>query len=175
MVDRIQDHIYDLLAADARLLNGGFASVQRVYNGDAEVGGQINLFDWALEDDSKEARPGVYFGLRNAQASDRLESTVVSNMGLVQQRIAVIPIAIVCEVPSRKDAKNQRRQIAANVRAILTDSANVVQDNYWWLLRELSSTFRFRNSGGGNLGTIESTVVISFEASYAYIAGQVTV
>lgn len=173
MIDRIAEHMLDLLENDSRMLTGGFSSVRRISDDtDTPVAGVINLFDYAFEDDSKEARPAVYFGTRNAQGTERDEFEAVSAGKLVNYRVAVVPL-LVCCIGSRNTARSQRRQIVANIRAILTDVGNVVQDEFWYLLKEKVDTGGFRNSGGGNRGNNESRVLLNFEASYKYVAGTV--
>lgn len=175
MLDRIVEHVFDLLENDSRMLTGGFPAITRVSDDtDTPVAGNINLFEYAFEDDSKEARPAVYFGTRNAQGTDRDEFEAVAAGRLVNYRIAVVPL-LVCCVGARGAARTQRRQIVANIRAVLTDVENVVQDNFWYLLKEKVDTGGFRNSGGGNRGNNESRILLNFEISYKYVAGTVIV
>jgi len=173
MLDRIVEHMFDLLENDPRILTGGFPGVTRVKDDtDTPVGGNVNIYDYALEDDSVGARPSIYFGTRLAQGTDRRAFDTVSSMSLANHRVAVVPIVICC-VGTRGEARQQRRQLVANVRAILTDFDSIVQDAYWYLLQEMVDTGGFKNSGGGNRGTNEARILLNFEASYVYVAGSV--
>lgn len=175
MFDRIVEHILDLLENDSRMLAGGFSAVTRVADDtDDPVAGTINLFEFALEDDSIGARPGVYVGSRNSQGNDRQEFSTVSARNLVHRRIASVPL-VVCCVGARGTARAERRQIVANIRAVLSDPENVVQDDFWYLLKEATDMPAFRNSGGGSRGNNEARTVMWWEASYTYVAGTVVV
>jgi hypothetical protein len=173
MLDRIYEHAFDLLEADSRL-SVGFGGVKRIQEGVEPLAGYVNIFDWALEDDSKEARPAIYAGVRNAQGADRQEFEVIAD-SLVDYRNALLSIVVVCLDKDRKTAKDARKQLVANVRAILSSFDNIVQAGYWYRLKETQSFSSFKSAGGGVLGNNEAMTILQFEASYKKAGGEVVV
>lgn len=162
MIETITEHLFDLLAADSRLVQSGtswgsaFGGVTREMHGDAPKAGFVNLFDRPFVKDSTEARPAVYMGEEGFELSLEEESPAISSGRRVAYMLLKMILVVVADDPSLYNARKMRNQLLHNVQMILMDHR--VETNYWYDLE-----FQGNRAGGdmriaGNLSSTGSPI-----------------
>lgn len=148
MLDLIETHIMDLLAASATLYAGGTAyaagwsGVKRPDNGtDVATAGYVNVYDGAFEPAGQDHRPAIYLGSEKMEASDSLDFAVCASGQYQEYRKAIVPLVVVAQAASKLAARRQRNQLRYNVELIMM--SHIMESGYWWQLE------RPGQSGGG--------------------------
>jgi hypothetical protein len=143
MMTWIRRHVFDLLSADSRLLLGGnayapngagvaaWSGVQRIERGGAPAAGAVNLYETSYEKDSSDHRPAIYCGSRALGASSRRDLQAMSS-GLVEYRIAILPLIVVSHQPAKLTAQAEADQLTANVLLVLYGHQQ--ESGYWYEL-----------------------------------------
>lgn len=138
LIERISQHLLDLLQADNRLFEGGnayptgWAGVTREEFAVPPVANKVNLFDKPFAPDSGEHRPAVYVGSRAMEASDSLDFVTISSGNRLEYRVLIVPLIVCVQADTEFSARKQRNQLRRNVRAILFDHLRA--DGYWYQL-----------------------------------------
>lgn len=138
MIERISQHILDILEADARLIAGGNAyaagwtGTSREENDETPAAGLVNLFDKSHDPDGDGHRPAIYVGTRGLEASDALDFPTCSQGGRTEFRVMLIPLILCVQATTKRGARQQRNQLRHNVKAILLD--NILADGHWYEL-----------------------------------------
>src|SRR5579871_5476696 len=149
MLDRIQTHLWDLLQGDARLYAGGTAyapgwtGVKRPDKPlnpnvpEPATPGWVNLFDESYDNDGSAHRPGVYYGTRAVQATDREEFQTLGGNPGTRYKLAVIPLILEVQDTTKYKARKQRDQLRNNILRILL--SHQIESGYWYLLEVLGA------------------------------------
>lgn len=180
MLDTVITHVLDVLVADPRLIRGGptwplgFNGVTRIANGDEAQQDCVNIFDVPFLQDSDDARPGVYAGYTNEEATDELDFPSVTN-NRIEYRTITLPLVVVARGATRLEASKKRKQLRANILYILLD--HPIESGYWYFQNVPGSGgTKQRNwtyaTGGGVTGLVESGCVIPVVLRYSFSQGQ---
>lgn len=182
MIERISEHILDLLEADSRLIQGGnsfadgWPGVMRESEGDTSQLGFVNLFDKCYDQDGTKHRAAIYVGTHGWEATDSEDFPTCSSGARIEYRALLIPLIICCMAPSKRESRQQRNQLRFNVKQILL--SNVLADGYWYELtvpgqsgggaaREAVWTTA---SGGGSQQMAESIGTVPVRVRYSWSA-----
>lgn len=146
MINRLIKRVFDILQADARLVQSGtaygtigqpaFSGVVRVSAQQEPIVDHVNLIETPLIPDARTSRPAIYRGMKNVEAMDRLDPDMkitVHPSGFLQYRYLIVPLVIVAASNAGQlDADSKRNQLLANVEQILI--SHLQDDGYWWYL-----------------------------------------
>jgi len=192
MIERIEEHVVDLLYQNPVLLCAGgtsyapgWAGVTRemtaqvidktgvvVTGGVVPSPGYVNLFDRVYTKDNENARPGIYMGGTGYEASDEEDFPVISGGQFVEYRILRIQLMITVTDQDQYVARKKRAQLRYNVRGILRKY--LLMSTYWWQLRmpgrrgggDMSERHWMSATGGGSQGIVEAYVTMPVAAHY---------
>lgn len=179
MIASARKHVFDLLAADARLYRSGPAwgtpwlGVKRIENGDKPAQNYVNLFDDVAEADSTDFRPAVYAGMPGMEATDALDFPYIDGY-YAESRVATLPLVIIANGTTKKAARQQRDQLLSNIRYILLE--HPVETGYWWAMEtggpgQEKMLLRMSATGGGAQGTATAQVVLPVCIKYSFQRG----
>lgn len=139
MIEIICTHILDLLQIPAVFAGGNaYTAGWAGYSRNSPQQGYVNLLDRVYEEEDTTFRPAVYVGSRTEEADDQIDFVTCSGGSpggspIVEYRRLTVPLLIsVRSKIGMKDARNQRNQLRANIRAILW--SHRIEPGYWYLL-----------------------------------------
>jgi hypothetical protein len=152
-VAMIRKHVYDLLAADGRLLLGGqsyapngigvgaWGSAQRNERGGVPAAGVVNLYETGFEKDGTDHRPAIYCGSRGFGSSSRRDAQAMSG-GVIEYRSCILPLLAVSHQLEKLTAVAEADQLAANMLLVLYGHQQ--ETGFWYELTMPGDV------GGGN-------------------------
>ncbi len=178
MIYAIETHMLDVLQADATLYAGGsawpagwFGSV-RTSEAAAPQAGWVNLFDGSYEPAGGDHRPAVYLGTEQIEAYDRLEQPTIAQGAWQELRIATIVLVVAAAAPSKQQARQQRDQLRANIRAIL--NRHIAEPGYWYDARmgegggQMQEQLRVTAVGSGAQRIAEASAILPVTVRYVW-------
>lgn len=182
MIEKIRNHLVDIIAADARIYRSGnsyataFLGVKRPEAGDTPAANFVNLFDGTYEPDGDDARPAIYCGVASNDCTDELDFNVCSG-GRVEFRIVKVPLVIVAHAQTKRVARQMRSQLRANLVYILMD--HFIEAGYWWQMNvpgnqgggDVRQVNSLSETGGNNQGVVVAHAIVPVVAHYSIMAG----
>lgn len=180
MWHRIRKHVFDLLQADTKLIQGGasyaagWTGVKRIRAGDTPTVNYVNLYDTPYREGVGSARPAIYAGTIGNAITDTLEYPTVSAASVFTEfRKCKIPLIIAAQSPKMHDAMDQCEQLVANVHSILLGHIGA-ETGYWYMAQvegdrgggDARIIARISSTGQGEVGVSEEQVVFPLVVHY---------
>lgn len=171
MIDRIQNRILSLLAADSVNAGGtayvaGWTGIKSVWQGDNNTSGYVNLH--IGREKQEPNRPAVYMGTKQFQYQDAVYQEAVNSVGIQFRRLAQ-PLVVVCkDATGLQGSQKQTEQLMQNVAGILMKKANRVQSGYWMCLTVKGKRLTESATGSGSSDAAEARGIVEIEVLYSW-------